>query len=390
MTKDWDIFISYASEDRRALALPLAAALEAQGLSVWIDYGELTLGDGLRQRISDGLARSRFAVVILSRAFLAKPWPMSELQALMAREEAEGKVLLPIRYDITQQELASAYPFVAARLSIGYEDGLEKIVHAILSVVRPAGARVPTTWAVDFSHGQDDWDNLSSFFEGKRFFRITGGLQEQKKDIEAASLLVMPPPRKKRLERPELDLLKGWVAGGGGLLLMGCYAERHHEGNISELAWRLDLEFLDNLVMPPGWVGDPRSMARSIDRRFAVRCDPACPRTHAVMESVHELAFVSAASVRPTTLEKPELIILSEPNSSLFRPLGRIGADGSRPAIDEYLEDGVGGAPLLVAKRHGRGRVVAVGTWKLCTADYNDNFKLIENAFRWLSASAQR
>jgi TIR domain len=116
MTKKWDIFISHTSEDKRAVALPLRDALKAKGLSVWIDYGELKLGDDLRQKISDGLAESRFAVVILSRAFLAKQWPMSELRALMAREEEGSKVVLPVRYGITQKELVEADPLVGARL----------------------------------------------------------------------------------------------------------------------------------------------------------------------------------------------------------------------------------------------------------------------------------
>jgi len=159
------------------------------------------------------------------------------------------------------------------------------------------------------------------------------------------------------------------------------------------MAWRFDLEFVDNLVMPPSWgeppwAGiDPRIMARSIDTHFVVKCDPDSPRTHPVMEGVRDLAFVSAASVRPTTLAKPELTVFSEPNSLFFRPLGIIDPDGSRPDIVGYVADGVGAAPLLVVKRKGRGRVIAAGTWKLCTADYYDNFKLIENAFRWLGAS---
>ena len=233
------------------------------------------------------------------------------------------------------------------------------------------------------------WDNLSRFFEdSKRFFRVTGGFQEQKKELEAASLLVMPPPRKKRLEKPEIDLVVNWVGRGGGLLLMGSYAWRHHENNIPELAWRFDLEFVDNLVMPPNWAGtDPRIMARSIDRRFVVKCDPDSPRTHPLMEGVRDFAFVSAASVRPTTLDEPELIVFSEPHSLFFRPLGIIDPDGGRPEIVEYVADGVGATPLLIAKRHLKGRVIAAGTWKLCTADYGDNFKLIENAFRWLGGS---
>ena len=45
---EYDVFISHASEDKDSVALPLAAALENAGLSVWIDKFELTLGDSLR------------------------------------------------------------------------------------------------------------------------------------------------------------------------------------------------------------------------------------------------------------------------------------------------------------------------------------------------------
>ncbi len=387
MTRQWDVFVSHASEDKRAVALPLTEALRAAGLSVWLDHGELALGDDLRAKISEGLAKCRFAVVILSHAFLAKQWPMDELRALMAREESGSKVVLPVRYNLTQQELVTADPLIGARVSIAFEHDPQQVVDAILSAmnIKPSSA----TCVVDFSHGQKDWDELPDKLQrdGKPIPAITRGLQEQSELLAAASLLVMPPPRQKRLERSELDLIANWVKGGGGLLLMGCYAERHHEGNICELAWRFDLEFLDNLVMPAGWTRDPRSMARSTDRRYAVRSGSVNDDGHPVVQGVRELAFISAASVRQTTLDNPELVVMSEPDSSLFRPLGRIGADGSRPTIDEYVSDGVGAVPLLVAKRWGKGRVIAIGTWKLFTVDHGDNFKLIDNAFEWLGAS---
>ena len=46
----WDVFISYASEDR-PIAQELAEALNAQGLDVWYDETVLTLGDSLRRSI---------------------------------------------------------------------------------------------------------------------------------------------------------------------------------------------------------------------------------------------------------------------------------------------------------------------------------------------------
>ena len=75
----WDLFISHASEDKESVAMPLAETLRAAGATVWLDAQELKLGDSLSAKIDDGLSRSRFGVVIISRAFLDKDWPKKEL-----------------------------------------------------------------------------------------------------------------------------------------------------------------------------------------------------------------------------------------------------------------------------------------------------------------------
>ena len=61
-----DFFLSYASEDRRAVAIPLKEALEKLGAESWFDQHELAIGDSLSQKINDGLKESRFVVVIVS------------------------------------------------------------------------------------------------------------------------------------------------------------------------------------------------------------------------------------------------------------------------------------------------------------------------------------
>ena len=68
--KQWDVFISHASEDKESIADRLAVALRDGGLKVWYDAFTLTLGDSLRASIDRGLAQSRFGVVILSAHFL--------------------------------------------------------------------------------------------------------------------------------------------------------------------------------------------------------------------------------------------------------------------------------------------------------------------------------
>src|SRR5439155_8095269 len=58
--RHYDVFLSHASEDKAAIARPLHAALKKAGVSVWYDEAVLTLGDGLRRKIDEGLSRCRF------------------------------------------------------------------------------------------------------------------------------------------------------------------------------------------------------------------------------------------------------------------------------------------------------------------------------------------
>ena len=46
-SKGRDVFISHATEDKEAVALPLAHALQEHGISVWYDEFELRIGDSL-------------------------------------------------------------------------------------------------------------------------------------------------------------------------------------------------------------------------------------------------------------------------------------------------------------------------------------------------------
>ena len=43
-----DFFICHASEDKDAVARPLAEELQSRGFSVWYDEFELDVGDSLR------------------------------------------------------------------------------------------------------------------------------------------------------------------------------------------------------------------------------------------------------------------------------------------------------------------------------------------------------
>jgi hypothetical protein len=60
------VSISYASEDGPAVARPLAEALRALGVTVWLDELQLAIGNNLRRRIDRGIASSRFAAAVFA------------------------------------------------------------------------------------------------------------------------------------------------------------------------------------------------------------------------------------------------------------------------------------------------------------------------------------
>jgi hypothetical protein len=133
---EWDVFVSHASEDKEAIAKPLADALRAQGLRVWYDDFSLRLGDSLRQSIDRGLARSRFGVVILSAHFFEKHWPQQELNGLATREVNGEKVILPVWHRVGFDEVRSYSVTLADRMAVQTNDGLPHVVKKIMEVVK--------------------------------------------------------------------------------------------------------------------------------------------------------------------------------------------------------------------------------------------------------------
>jgi hypothetical protein len=141
-TQSRDIFISYASEDKDAVAVPLSNALVARGWTVWLDERELTVGDSLNGHIEAALARSRFGVVVLSPASFAKEWPQRELAGLTAREvDAGTKVILPVWHEVDRHYVVQRAPVLADRLGALTSAGIEDVANRIAAALERAGMR---------------------------------------------------------------------------------------------------------------------------------------------------------------------------------------------------------------------------------------------------------
>lgn len=130
------IFISHATEDKAAVARPIAQALTKLGYSVWYDEYSLKLGDSLRRGLEKGLASCTFGIVILSKSFFAKEWTQKELDALTTREAAEGgKIILPVWHNISAKEIAKFAPMLADKIGTPTHDGIPNVIKAICEVV---------------------------------------------------------------------------------------------------------------------------------------------------------------------------------------------------------------------------------------------------------------
>ena len=115
--REYDVFISHASEDKDTIVRPLANALVDENLIVWYDEFELHIGDSLRRKIDRGLAKSRVGLVVLSHAFIAKGWTNYELDGIITRTVDGQQVLLPIWHNISKDEVVQYSPSLADKVA---------------------------------------------------------------------------------------------------------------------------------------------------------------------------------------------------------------------------------------------------------------------------------
>ena len=135
--KEYDVFISHASEDKEEVVRPLANALKDRKLNVWYDEFELKIGDSLRQKIDKGVAKSKFGIIILSKNFIKKGWTNYELDGLITRSISNQQILLPIWHNITKQEVIDYSPSIADKVARSTSvNTIEEIADEIAEIIQ--------------------------------------------------------------------------------------------------------------------------------------------------------------------------------------------------------------------------------------------------------------
>lgn len=195
---EWDAFICHASEDKVAVVEPLATELRRRGVKIWYDLWVLQIGDSLRRKIDEGLAKSRYGIVVLSPDFFRKDWPQHELDGLVQREIDGRKVILPIWHNVTRDDVMRYSVTLADKLAgstdkgiVWLADQLQDVIHTLPPVdeARAPGAETVASLPnevpdevlrVLLSKGISAHEfRIMQAMSGKRTFRRLPGLIEE-------------------------------------------------------------------------------------------------------------------------------------------------------------------------------------------------------------------
>ena len=134
--EEYDFFISHASEDKEAFVQDLAAALRGLGAKIFYDAYTLKVGDSLRRKIDQGLANSKFGIVVLSEHFFNKQWPARELDGLTAMEIGGQTRILPIWHKVSYDEVKRFSPALADKVALNTSlKSVEEIAKELHSLI---------------------------------------------------------------------------------------------------------------------------------------------------------------------------------------------------------------------------------------------------------------
>lgn len=117
VSREFDVFLSHASDDKDTIVRSLANALIAEGMTVWYDEFEMRIGSSLRRSIDQGLAKSRIGLVVISKAFISKDWTNYEFDGIVTRAVTGDQILLPIWHGVTKSEVIEFSPSLADKLA---------------------------------------------------------------------------------------------------------------------------------------------------------------------------------------------------------------------------------------------------------------------------------
>jgi len=143
-TPTYDVALSFAQENRK-IASDLARSLKKRGLKVFHDPSgtENLVGKDLHQHLKQMYSSSRFAIILVSYAYLSHSWTQFELETAVARARETTYHILPVRLDHCQ--LPGSLKSIAY-LDLRKSSSLEEVADAIFDNVSAESGEAPSPY----------------------------------------------------------------------------------------------------------------------------------------------------------------------------------------------------------------------------------------------------
>lgn len=206
------------------------------------------------------------------------------------------------------------------------------------------------------------------FKSGYRLGKIETWVSWQK--LADYLVLVIGAPQEIELQEMELKAILEFVNEGGSLLLVADEGgDEKAKSNLNALASQFGFSFKHDILSNPSAYVEKHEymLLTSFERHFVTR-------------DVGKVVYASGCSIE---LHDKTPLVLARAGLDAQRKVYSDGAWGEpEPAAD---------APVIVIKRHGKGKVVAIGNFSIITSlsriyglHSADNFILVGNIFAWL------
>lgn len=112
------IFVSHASEDKDSVVQAIVDELQRRGYQLEYDEYTFVAGQSLVETIDRAIGTATAGLVILSRSFFQKPWPIAEKNALISRMVNDRLPIIPVWHGVSHGEVAAFSPILADRIAL--------------------------------------------------------------------------------------------------------------------------------------------------------------------------------------------------------------------------------------------------------------------------------
>ena len=410
------IFLSHITgEEPVAKAIKDNLERALKGVEVFVAGQDIRVGDKWLEIINEALSSAQAVIVLCSRRSIERPWVNFECGGGWSRDLSVIPVChrglrrdeLPFPLQLFQglnldsadacRELASS---LSQKLKVTIKRGFDFAAMA-RSFERLTPERTKTIGII-LTHGQEEWDlgmpsvfrlpdTLPRCMENRWIFDLIRDT-EKLLSVELDTLpgLILGNPKKSRMKPEVVSALVDWVYAGGRLLLLGYeLGDRHHEGNLSDLARHFGIHPLADIVGPPNY-GPKKPYGPKAVVEYAMSCaDP-----HSFTTDLSTICLTNAQTmyVEPVGTEwlrvGRNVVYRPDPTTVVYNK-----GTMTQPNQAFTLNEKAGWLPVAVQAPPGlcgKGMVHAIGTWRLLGPDgecSNDNRILLERLLDWLSGT---